>query len=81
MVLGAKGRGIPITSKQVTPREALRGLPPLLKAYMRIGAWVGPEAVIDADFGTTDVFVTLPISRIDTRYFAHFGAPDQLLIS
>lgn len=81
MVLGVQGRGIPITPKQVPPREALRLLPPLLKAYMRIGAWVGPEAVIDADFGTTDVFVTLPISRIDPRYFAHFGAPDQLLMS
>ena len=81
MVFGVEGRAIPITPKQVSSREALRLLPPLLKAYMRIGAWVGPEAVIDADFGTTDVFVTLPISRIDPRYFVHFGAPDQLLIS
>jgi putative hemolysin len=80
-VMGALGRGIPIQPKAVCPRQALRLLPPLLKAYMRIGAWVGPEAVIDADFGTTDVFVTLPISRINPRYFGHFGPPDQLLIS
>jgi L-ornithine Nalpha-acyltransferase len=80
-VLGVKGRGISIAPKQVSSREALRLLPPLLKAYMRIGAWVGPEAVIDADFGTTDVFVTLPISRINPRYFGHFGKPDQLLMS
>lgn len=80
-VLGAHGRGIPILPKQVPPRDALRALPPLLKAYMRIGAWVGPEAVIDADFGTTDVFVTLPVSRIDKRYFSYFGEPDQPLIS
>ena len=80
-VLGVNGRGIPIRQKAVSPREALRALPPLLKAYMRIGAWVGPEAVIDGDFGTTDVFVTLPVSRIDKRYFSYFGEPDQLLMS
>ncbi|MDP4823813.1 MAG: GNAT family N-acetyltransferase [Aestuariivirgaceae bacterium] len=80
-VRGISGRGIPITPKAVSSREALRALPPLLKAYLRIGAWVGPEAVIDADFGTTDVFVTLPVSRIDPRYFGHFGEPGQLLIS
>lgn len=80
-VRAVAGRGIPIRAQNPSARDALRALPPLLKAYLRIGAWIGPEAVIDADFGTTDVFVTLPISRIDPRYFAHFGAPDQLLMS
>jgi putative hemolysin len=33
--------------------------------------------VVDHQFGTTDVFVILPVAAIDRRYFAHFGAPDE----
>jgi putative hemolysin len=34
--------------------------------------------VIDHQFGTTDVLIILPVEAIRTRYFAHFGAPDEL---
>ncbi|MGB6702422.1 MAG: ornithine--acyl-ACP N-acyltransferase OlsB, partial [Methyloceanibacter sp.] len=34
--------------------------------------------VIDHQFGTTDVFVIMPVEAINTRYFAHFGSPDEL---
>ena len=27
---------------------------------------------------TTDVLIILPVEAIKTRYFAHFGAPDEL---
>jgi putative hemolysin len=39
---------------------------------------VGDGAVIDHQFGTTDIFVIMPVESIRTRYFAHFGAPDEL---
>ena len=26
---------------------------------------------------TTDVFIIMPVKAINTRYFAHFGAPDE----
>jgi putative hemolysin len=54
-------------------REGLRSLPPLLKGYMRAGCRVGDGAVIDRQFGTTDVFIYFPLSGIDARYKSRFG--------
>ena len=55
-------------------RAALADLPPLMKGYLRCGATVGDGAVIDAQFGTTDVFVVMPVADIDPRVFGRFGA-------
>ena len=55
-------------------KQAMLALPPLLKGYLRVGAMVGEGCVIDADFGTTDVFIVLPVSKIATRYIRHYGA-------
>jgi putative hemolysin len=54
-------------------REALRSLPPLVKGYVRAGAGIGEGAVIDRQFGTTDVFIYFPLSGIDARYKRRFG--------
>ena len=62
----------------ISPRAALKSLPPLIKGYLRLGAYVGDGAVIDRQFGTTDVLIILPVEAIKTRYFAHFGTPDEL---
>ena len=61
----------------VDTKAALKELPPLIKAYLRLGAYVGDGAVIDHQFGTTDVLIILPVEKIDPRYFEHFGAPDE----
>ena len=58
----------------IDPKAALRILPPLVKGYLRLGATFGDGAVIDRQFGTTDVLVVLPIATISERYVAHFGA-------
>ena len=34
----------------------------------------GDGAVIDHQFGTTDVLIILPVSAISARYIGHFGA-------
>lgn len=65
-------------ASQLDSRAALRALPPLIKGYLRLGAYVGDGAVIDRQFGTTDVFIILPVEAIDKRYFAHFGAPEEI---
>jgi putative hemolysin len=52
-------------------------LPPLIKGYLRLGAFVGDGAVIDRQFGTTDVLICLPVENIDPRYFEHFGQPTE----
>jgi putative hemolysin len=56
------------------PRAALRSLPPLIKGYLRLGAFCGEGAVVDHAFGTTDVLVVMPVSAINARYVGHFGA-------
>jgi putative hemolysin len=48
-----------------------------MKGYLRVGAFVGDGAVIDPQFGTTDVLIVLPVERINARYISHFGADGQ----
>lgn len=62
---------------KVDAKAALKAIPPLIKGYLRLGACVGDGAVIDRQFGTTDVLIVLPVERIDPRYFEHYGAPDE----
>lgn len=57
-------------------REALRALPPMIKGYVRAGCQIGHGAVIDRQFGTTDVLIYLPVSAIDPRYKSRFGKTD-----
>jgi putative hemolysin len=57
----------------IEAREGLRSLPPLLKGYVRAGCCIGEGAVIDRQFGTTDVFIYFPLSGIDARYKSRFG--------
>jgi putative hemolysin len=62
---------------EVDVKRALAALPPLVKGYMRVGAKFGEGAVIDRQFGVTDVFVVMPISEIEGRYIEYFGAPED----
>jgi putative hemolysin len=57
----------------INPKAALHELPPLIKGYLRLGAFIGDGAVIDHQFGTTDVLIVMPVSAINTRYIDHFG--------
>ncbi len=62
-----------LPKKAVAAKAALRALPPLIKGYLRVGAFIGQGAVVDRKFGTTDVFVALPVAAINPRYIEHFG--------
>ena len=44
---------------EVDQKRALASLPPLIKGYMRVGAKFGEGAVVDRQFGVTDVFVVM----------------------
>jgi putative hemolysin len=61
-----------MSKEAIDPKAALRGLPPLIKGYLRLGAYIGDGAVIDREFGTTDVLIVLPVSAIQKRYVEHF---------
>lgn len=67
-----------LPADRVDSKAALRATPPLIKGYLRLGAFIGDGAVIDRQFGTIDILIILPVARIDSRYFARFGAPDEL---
>lgn len=62
-----------IARQEIDAKAALHALPPLVKGYLRLGAHVGDGAVIDRQFGTTDILIVLPVSAINTRYIGHFG--------
>ena len=47
-------------------------IPALLKGYLRLGAWIGGEPAWDPDFNTADLFVLLPLSRLEARYARHY---------
>jgi putative hemolysin len=58
----------------INPKQALQSLPPLIKGYLRLGAKFGDGAVVDRQFGTTDVLVVLRVADIDRRYITYYGA-------
>jgi L-ornithine Nalpha-acyltransferase len=62
-----------IPKDKIDPKEALRALPPLIKGYVRAGARIGNGAVIDHQFGTTDVFIYFPLSNMNARYQSRFS--------
>lgn len=47
-------------------------LPPLLKAYLRVGAKICGEPFLDEDFQVADVFILVSTRQITRRYARHF---------
>lgn len=56
--------------KLVTGQQA--EVPPLLKGYLRAGAWICGEPAWDPDFNTADLPLLLPMERLNPRYAKHF---------
>lgn len=46
--------------------------PPLLRGYIRLGAWVCGAPAHDPDFGVADLYVLLSLRRTNPRYLRHF---------
>ena len=61
-----------IEKENINTKDALKMLPPLIKGYLRLGAYIGDGAVIDKQFGTIDVFVILPKDKIEKRFVDKF---------
>jgi putative hemolysin len=47
-------------------------VPPLLRGYLRLGAWICGRPAHDRDFGVADFFVLLSLDRVDQRYLKFF---------
>lgn len=61
--------GLPV-ERLVTHQPAL--VPPLIKGYLRVGAWVCGEPAWDPYFNTADLLMLLPMSHMNPRYTRHF---------
>ncbi len=53
-------------------KSFLTAIPPLIKGYIRLGAFVGDGAVIDHQFNTIDVCIVLPTEKVASRYMDHY---------
>jgi putative hemolysin len=75
------GRGVeitPLAKDTIDARKAMAALPPLLKAYLRVGARFGNGAVVDPQFGTTDVFAVMRLADMEKRYVEYYGGPMEM---
>lgn len=60
--------------ERTLPDNVTAQLPPLLKAYMRLGAKVCGEPCWDPEFNCADVFILLRREQLCPRYARHFKA-------
>jgi putative hemolysin len=62
-----------VTPDSTVDRAALlAAVPPLLRGYLRLGAWICGEPAYDPDFEVADFFVLLSVDRVSPRYLDHF---------
>lgn len=57
-----------IAPDQLDRREAMVGMPALIKAYLRLGGLVGQGAYIDREFNTTDVFLIMDTKAMSEKH-------------
>lgn len=59
---------------QIDRLTAMKQVPALIKAYLRLGGFVGDGAFVDHQFNTTDVCLVLDVNRMNARQRAIYGA-------
>ena len=57
-----------IPKADVDRRAAMLGTPALIKAYLRLGGFVGEGAFLDHDFNTTDVCLVMDTAQMSARH-------------
>jgi putative hemolysin len=62
-----------ILEAEIDRLAAMRDVPVLIKAYLRLGGFVGEGAWIDRDFNTTDVGIVVDIARVPERMRARYA--------
>ncbi len=75
--LHASPEELRVTPHQRLPIESLEQnldviIPPLIKGYLRLGAYIAGEPAWDPEFNCADLFILLPVSRISARATRHF---------
>ncbi len=57
----------------VDQRAAVKDIPPLIRAYLRLGGFVGDGAFIDHGFNTVDVCLIMDTARMVRRYKNYYS--------
>lgn len=61
-----------LPADQLDRREAMRAMPPLIKAYLRLGCTIGDGAFLDRDFNTTDVLIMIDTANMSARHRSYY---------
>lgn len=56
-----------MTAGGIDRKAAMTAMPSLIKAYLRLGGFVGEGAFVDHAFNTTDVFVMMDTAQMNAR--------------
>jgi putative hemolysin len=54
-------------------RAAIAQMPTLIRAYLRLGGFVGEGAFVDHDFNTTDVMLLMDTAAMSTRHHSFYA--------
>ncbi|WP_446216724.1 GNAT family N-acetyltransferase [Micromonospora sp. IBHARD004] len=68
---------VAVDPASLPPAERRALVPPLLRGYLRLGAWVCGEPAYDPDFGVADFYVLFSLDRMNPRYLRHFLGGEQ----
>ncbi|MEW5893121.1 MAG: GNAT family N-acyltransferase [Pseudomonadota bacterium] len=60
---------LPLAALETTAAPVV---PPLIKGYLRVGAYVCGEPAWDPDFNTADLPILLPLKNVNQSYARHF---------
>jgi putative hemolysin len=66
-----------VEKDELDVKAAFISMPPLLKGYIRLGAYIGDGAYIDEQFNTTDVCIVMPTSLVREKYVKHYERKTQ----
>ncbi|HNQ92013.1 MAG TPA: GNAT family N-acyltransferase [Alphaproteobacteria bacterium] len=65
--------GLHLPAKEdVNAKRIFASLPPLIKGYLRVGAYIGQGAYLDSDFNCIDVCIVMPTSQVKAKYLKHY---------
>jgi putative hemolysin len=58
--------------EELDARRVFSDLPPLIKGYLRLGAYIGKGAYLDKEMNCIDVCIVLPTHKVTAKYIKHF---------
>lgn len=69
-----------VAKEDLDAKAVFASMPPLLKGYIRLGAYVGDGAYVDKQFNTTDVCIVMPTALLREKYVKHYERKTQKVI-